>query len=162
MIIYSHRNSLDNYDKYFRKQLENRPNYIDMAIMKGFNVEADIRYNNSKFYLGHDDLQYNIDLLWLIDRRQHLLLHCKDNSSAAELSNCAYKLHYFCHHQDDFTLTSHGFVWQHNLSLPITKKSIIPLITKKDIDNWLKSNNINEIAGVCTDFPIYLKNVIVY
>ena len=139
---------------------ENRPDIIDSTINKGFNVEIDVRFQDNNFYLGHDDLEYKVNLLWLIERRESLLFHCKDLESMHQLSNCAYKLKYFGHKKDAFTLINGGLLWVDDLSLRLNNKCIIPLITKKDIDKWVKNNNINDIAGICTDFPVYLKTLL--
>ena len=54
---------------------ENKPEYIDIAINEGYDVEIDIWYNvfDDSFYLGHDETQYIITLYWLAQRMDHLL-----------------------------------------------------------------------------------------
>jgi len=64
MIYIAHRgNTNGKFESY-----ENEPNYIDMAIKKGFDVEIDIWCIDNLIYLGHDKPQYGIDFGWLRDR----------------------------------------------------------------------------------------------
>ena len=59
---------------------ENTPAQIEWCIDNGYDVEIDVRYNseNDKFYLGHDDSQYEINWWWLAGKTDHLWIHCKD------------------------------------------------------------------------------------
>ena len=59
MIYISHRGNINGPNK----KLENNPNYITDAINKGFDVEIDVNYKNSNFYLGHDKAQYLVSKL---------------------------------------------------------------------------------------------------
>ena len=75
MIKIAHRGNFNgaNYE------MENNPEYLLEAINKGFHIEADIWFNN-KFYLGHDEPKYLIDLSFIIsDDKQYsqfsFLLH---------------------------------------------------------------------------------------
>ena len=132
---------------------ENSPSYIDIAISSGYEVEVDIRFINKKFYLGHDNPDYEISQTWLDKRANKLWLHCKNIESVYELLNQSTKFMLFCHASDPYVLTSNGYVWVHNLNLKITEKSIIPLITKEDI---LKFNHKIPYA-ICTDYVTFCK-----
>lgn len=146
MNIYSHRGNLEgpNFD------LENHPDYIDKAISKGFKVELDLRFDQENFFLGHDYTQYKVDIKWLEERKNYILIHCKDIFSSLSLNN----FHFFCHLQDDFVLTSKAMIWVHNLDLIFNSKNlIVPLMNKKLIHQYFK---IDRNFSVCTDFPIYL------
>jgi hypothetical protein len=149
MIIISHRGNINgpNPDK------ENRPSYIDCAIQLGYDVEVDLRYINGEFWLGHDEPQYKIELSWMLLRKNKIWFHCKDENSVLELLNLDLNFNFFCHFNDDFVLTSSGHLWVHNLSLKLTKKCIIPLLSYKEIQNF----NKKEIYGICTDFVNELK-----
>ena len=50
MYLISHRGNLNG----IQKDKENEPEYIISAIDKGFDVEVDVRFENNKFFLGHD------------------------------------------------------------------------------------------------------------
>lgn len=144
MIIISHRGNIRGpiLDK------ENRPSYIDCAIGTGYNVEVDIHSINGELWLGHDNPQYKVDHNWLNNRRDYLLLHCKNIEAAVEC--CEY--HSFCHTEDPFTYTTTGKIWLHDLSMKIGDNTIISLISKDDIIKPL--NGIS--YAICTDYPIFL------
>jgi len=57
LILISHRGNLNGVIE----ERENDPKYINKAIEKGYNVEVDVRFENSKFFLGHDFSQYHVD-----------------------------------------------------------------------------------------------------
>jgi len=56
MKLIAHRGNIDGPNS----SQENRPEYIEAAIAKGYDVEIDIRYDtfNKILYLGHDESQY--------------------------------------------------------------------------------------------------------
>lgn len=151
MILYSHRGNLNKRDI----DNENKPLIIDKAINKGFRVEVDIRYINGSYWLGHDNPEYKVSLDWIVDRRNELLIHCKNLRSIYELSNCAYRLAYFAHKKDQYSLINNGLIWVDDISLKLNKKCIIPLIAQKDVENYYKYANI--VGGICTDYPEFIK-----
>lgn len=132
---------------------ENNPKYIDLAIAAGFYVEIDVRVFDNDFYLGHDKPDYKIDYLWLLDRKEFLLCHCKNLSANNKFSN-QNEINYFSHYNDPYVLISDGKIWVHDLSLELNENCIIPLIDKKSIDNYLFKD---KIYGVCTDYPYLIK-----
>ena len=148
MIVYSHRGNLKGpNDKY-----ENHPAYIDEAIQEGLPVEIDLRWSDENFFLGHDFAQYKIDKEWLFARKENILIHCKEISPILNLSN----FHFFCHSNDDFVITSNGYIWIHNLNIILnSSRVIIPLMITDLIQTHCQ---IKSVFSICTDFPIYLKS----
>ena len=74
MILISHRGNINGrFESY-----ENEPNYIDLAIKKGFDVEIDIWYKDKLLWLGHDIPQYGVNIDWLKNRLPNLWIHCKN------------------------------------------------------------------------------------
>jgi hypothetical protein len=130
---------------------ENSPSYIDIAISSGYDVEIDIRFINNKFYLGHDNPDYEVSELWLEKRKNKLWIHCKDLDSATQLSKSQSNFMYFCHNLDPYVLTSNGYIWVHDLSLNISNKTIIPLLTLNEINKFEQKLPY----GVCTDYITY-------
>jgi hypothetical protein len=121
--------------------LENHPKHIQELLNKKIDCEIDVWYLNKKFYLGHDLGQYEINLSFL--RQEGLWCHAKNlNALQVMLSN---NINCFWHENDDFTLTSNGFIWTF-MNKPICEKSIIV----DNSANWIK-NNYN-CYGVCTDY----------
>lgn len=134
---------------------ENRPSYIDAAIGIGYEVEVDIRFIKNKIWLGHDEAQYEINLNWLLKRKNNLWLHCKDLESSLFLYNHKSDLKYFCHTNDSYVLTSDGCVWVHDLSLALNEKCIIPLLSENEVKEHEKYKNV---YGICTDFVNLIKS----
>ena len=89
------------------KESENKPEYIKIALEKGFEVEIDVRFKDSQFYLGHDFAKYKIESSFLLNEK--LWCHAKDIEAMNNLKKI--KAHYFWHQEDDVTLTSKGYFW---------------------------------------------------
>jgi hypothetical protein len=153
MKIISHRGNLDGPRIY----LENHPSYIDKAIMSGFEVEVDIRYLDNKFWLGHDEAQYEITIDWVEDRKSQLYFHCKDLTSAYKLNEINNVIK-FCHTSDPYTLVSNNTIWVHDLTQLLNDTCIIPLLDINDIDTYINHYNI---YGICTDYPNKIKSEII-
>lgn len=146
--IISHRGNLDGPIP----ERENSPDYIDQAIKWGFVVEIDIRYKGGKLWLGHDYAQWPVEIEWLEQRHPNLLVHIKDWDVLTQ-TQVWHKFHSFCHVGDPFTVTSHGLLWIHDLSLPYTQESIIPLITQQQVVDY--NNAPRKTPGhICTDHPV--------
>ena len=90
---------------------ENSPEYIERAIQQGFDVEIDLRVGLG-LQLGHDKSQYFIDINWLDKFKHRLWIHCKDFAALKYLTERKISgLNYFWHQEDDYTLTSLGYIW---------------------------------------------------
>lgn len=143
--LISHRGNINGKFEGF----ENNPNYIDTAIGQGFDVEVDIRFTKGNFYLGHDYAQYQIDEEWLEERKDKLWIHCKNHKALEVLDGTDYN--YFWHHDDDVTITSHGYIWAHPKIEPL--KNSIAVIPESN--NW----NVKDCLGVCSDNIIKWKHL---
>ena len=61
------------------KDKENNPDQICEALGKGFDVEIDLRCDESNnLFLGHDYNQYPISKDFLLDSIDRFWIHCKD------------------------------------------------------------------------------------
>ena len=106
----SHRGNIDGPNP----ENENKPSYILDAIVKGYEVEVDFWFSNNKFYLGHDEPQYDIPIEWLENNYRKLWIHCKNVDAISklhELDRGGFYLNYFWHENDKVTLTSQGYIW---------------------------------------------------
>ena len=65
MKIISHRGNIDGVNT----DTENDPNQIDKVIHMGYDVEIDLRIKDDRLFLGHDYLQYEINIEWLNKRK---------------------------------------------------------------------------------------------
>ena len=135
MILISHRGNVKGIDKN-----ENHPELILDALKMGFNVEIDVWYSKGNFYLGHDKPQYKVKKKFLIHSK--FWCHAKNPAAIYELSKT--NAHYFWHQEDDYTLTSKGYIWVYP-NKKYFKNSII-VLTKKTKD-YPKN-----CLGICSDF----------
>jgi len=134
MKIISHRGNLNGVNK----ELENNPNHIVNVLTK-FDVEIDVWFIDNKWFLGHDNPQYEV----LFDFfKSNMWLHCKNLQACEQLLKT--NLNWFWHENDKVTLTSKGYIW------------VYPGVY---VDNGITVEfgyNIslpNDILGVCTNYP---------
>lgn len=107
MLFISHRGNLAG-----PSSLENTPSQIDIVLQKSIDCEVDIWTQNGKFKLGHDFGKYPVSKDWLLDRKKHLWIHCKNAESIQVLSKLKTNdLNFFWHQKDDYTITSLGYIW---------------------------------------------------
>ena len=135
MILISHRGNIDGP----KPELENSPEYIQKALDQGYDCEIDLWHKDDKFWLGHDEPQYEIDQSFLFNDR--LWIHCKNKEALGKMlniSNC------FWHDTDDYTITSQGYVWAYPGKEPTGSKCIcVKPETTKISREWF---------GVCSDY----------
>ena len=143
MILISHRGNLNGK----KVDEENSPKYIKKALDEGFNVEIDVWHINNDFYLGHDKPEFLVESEFLEDKR--LWCHAKNLDALLNLSKI--DSIFFWHQEDDYTLTSNGFIWTYP-GKKLTKKSICVL---PDINNISFLN----CYGVCSDHIVRYKNL---
>ena len=136
MKFISHRGFINGKDK----NLENNPEQIAYLMSKGIDVEIDIRIHKDKFYLGHDEPMYEVTKDFIENNK--LWCHAKTYSSLELLSktNC----HYFWHQEDDYTITSKGFIWVYP-GKQLIKNSICVLPEDFNLDT-------SQCYGICTDY----------
>ena len=139
MILISHRGNINGkFESY-----ENEPNYIDLALSKGYDVEIDVWYVDNLLYLGHDKPQYGINFRWIQDRFDKLWIHCKNVEAVVYFKECGYDVNYFWHQEDTLTLTSKNHLWVYPGKQPINKSiAVMPEIHNEDTTNCF---------GVCSD-----------
>ena len=126
--------------------LENRPDYLIDAIAQGYDVEVDVWWHEGALYFGHDEPQYHVSPEEFYKIRDKAWFHCKNFNALHHFIDFQPTARYFWHEEDDFTLTSNGYIWTYP-GKPTGAQSI-----KVDIklDNHEK---MYEPAGICTDYP---------
>jgi len=142
MIFISHRGNISG----IRSNDENNPNYINAALKLGYEVEVDVRFENGKFFLGHDLSQYHVDIQFLLNSK--IWCHAKTKEALEALEKI--KAHYFWHQEDDYTITSKGYIWTYP-GKKLFHKSICVLPEKHDYENF-------NCLGICSDFIEKYKN----
>ena len=136
MYLISHRGNINGIEG----DKENNPKYVNDAINKGFDVEVDVRYENDKFFLGHDFSQFEISKEFLLNKK--IWCHAKTNEALIALHEI--NAHFFWHQEDDYTITSKGYIWTYP-GKKLLSKSICVLPEKA---NYEKINCL----GICSDF----------
>lgn len=135
---------------------ENSIDYIEEAISEGFDVEIDLRWEDQKFYLGHDECQYHVPMTWMVKNKDLLWIHCKNQEALEKLSNCMIEFNYFWHQEDDFTLTSKNYIWTYPGKSYISKSIVVMPEWNIDTENLIDILNY-ECFGICSDYVKKLK-----
>ena len=125
-------------------QFENGPNYIVDAIKQGLDVEIDVWYIDGKYWLGHDNPQYEIEQSFL--ENEKLWCHAKNIEGLHKMLQNK-KTHCFWHQEDDFTLTSKQKIWTYP-NKRVLERSVIVCQTLESTKKMLKEN----VFGVCSDY----------
>ena len=135
MILISHRGNLTG-----PSEEENCPSLIREVLQQGYYVETDLWVTYNNFWLGHDEPKYKINTDFF--NNKNIIYHAK-NLNALEfcLQN---SIHVFWHQEDDYTITSYGYIW---------------VYPGKEVTNNYKSiivDNNSEVSkydchGICSD-----------
>jgi len=149
MRLIAHRGNISGPNK----ELENKVDYIEEAIDQGYDVEIDLRLKNKSLFLGHDYPQYQVDLNWLIKRKNNLWIHCKDLESICYLrkTDIYNSLNYFGHDNDDYVLTSQNFLF----CKPMKKCNDHCVLVMPEFYNYEVFNE--KCYGILTDYSINYK-----
>lgn len=135
---------------------ENSIDYIEEAISKGYDVEVDLRVKDNDYYLGHDDFQHLTSLEWLLQYKNILWIHCKNHDALEKMIESNTEFNFFWHQEDDYTITSKGYVWCYPGKIP-TKKSIIVMPEwEEDIKNLSEIKKLYGY-GICSDYVSMIK-----
>ena len=151
MILISHRGNISGKNP----KLENTPAYIDAAIKLDYSVEVDVRVINSEIFLGHDGPDHEVEPDFLLNRKDHLWIHCKNTEA---LTYCLkHNLHCFYHNTDDYTMTSFGYVWSYP-GLPKAGTLCISAVP----DTVMTKEEVLEQGyfGICSDYVLEYTEII--
>ncbi len=144
MLLISHRGNISGRNP----ERENRIDYIDEAINKGFLVEVDLWVDHLGFaYLQHDmpnSKDDSICTLALLERVESLLIHAK-NFDASNLCE-ELDLHWFSHWNEPFVKTSKEWKILHSNS-KIEKNAIAMLPETRG----LSKDSLKDCLGICSD-----------
>jgi hypothetical protein len=144
MILISHRGNLSGPNI----EMENHPEYIEAAITSSYNCEVDLWVINNELFFGHDCPQYKITMDFLINFKKSLWIHCKNLQSLELLINKQLGFTFFWHQNDDFTLTSNGFIWTFPGKSTCEKSILVHLSEPENMINGFNK----KIAGICSDY----------
>ena len=121
---------------------ENQPWYIEQALDKGYQAEIDIWMLGGKLWSGHDSAQYLITEEFLLKNMDRLWIHCKNFEALDQFAQMGNSFNYFWHQEDDYTLTSQGYIWTYP-GKEVEKLSVI-------VD--LQGKTEYNCYGICSDF----------
>lgn len=127
------------------RSLENHPDCICNLLKQNIDCEIDVRYINNEWYLGHDNPDYQIDYDFLT--QPGLWIHAK-NLEALYVLGSDNRLNFFWHQDDDFTLTSKGYIWTYP-GKSLTPNSV--MVMPEWSDPEFKNLNFN-CHAICTDY----------
>ena len=143
MFLISHRGNIDRVT-----DLENQPDYIDAAIELGYDVEIDVWELEGEFWLGHDEAEHKIDLRFLLARKDKLWCHAKNFDALKRMIDNG--IHCFWQQDDDYAMTSKGYIFTHS---KITKATDLSILVSLDGDL-----DLPRCAGICSDRISRYKN----
>tara|TARA_B100000989_G_C19512200_1_gene459708 strand:+ start:1016 stop:1498 length:483 start_codon:yes stop_codon:yes gene_type:complete len=150
--LISHRGNLFGPDL----SKENKPEFIDEAIMLGFCVEIDIWILKDGYYLGHDRPEIKVSTDYLNKRSDNLFIHLKNNTF--KVQDNFKKLNYFLHENEPFVFTSKGEKWY--LPSKIIYDDGINLMPEF---NWNIKDFVSKMkteTKVCSDFIYEIRDII--
>ena len=135
MILISHRGNTSGPAPSY----ENHPDYLREALIAGYECEVDVWYKDDEWWLGHDEPVYDISKAFL----QNNKLWCHAKNLEALHKMLQNNIHCFWHQEDDYTLTSKGFVWTYP-GKPVCKNSIIVC--------YELPKEMPDCLGICSDY----------
>jgi hypothetical protein len=135
----SHRGNIDGRIP----NAENSPEYVSLALSKGFEVEIDVWFVDVLFYLGHDEPYYLIEESFLENPK--LWCHAKNEEAFFRILQNQ-NIHSFWHQKDDYTLTSKGIPWVYP-GKKVNQNSIWVLP-----EHTIYKNITINCLGICSDY----------
>jgi len=130
---------------------ENHPDYITQTIDQGYDCEIDVRFIDNQFFLGHDEPNYLIDIQFFMTYKDRLWIHCKNFDAFDKLIQVP-ELNIFWHENDEYTLTSHRFIWAYP-EKTTTERCIILM---PEWNNFI----FDKGYGICSDYVEKIKQII--
>lgn len=130
---------------------ENHPVYLKDAMDQGYHVEVDVWMikNYEDLYLGHEAPQYETNLEFL--RQDRVWCHCKNLTALSFLTKLDW-IHAFWHQEDNYTLTSEGFIWVYpGNPVPNNGIMVLPERSEETLPVFC--------AGICTDYVEYYRSL---
>ncbi len=142
MYLISHRGNITGR----QPERENAPDYILEAIDAGYYCEVDILGKvDGSLWLGHDGPQYKTDTKFLNNPK--ILCHCKNKLAIDNLNG--WGIHWFWHQNDDYTITSKGFIWTYPGNV-LSPSSIC--VMPEVVPGIYNKSQLLECAGICSDY----------
>jgi len=124
--------------------VENTPQQINLALSKCYDVEVDLWIENGRFLLGHDYGQHEVSASYLHNER--FWIHAKNFEALQWLTTT--NLNYFWHQSDEYTITSHGYIWTY----PKGSLSSMSVCVMPELFMSLEDCKHLNCHAICSDF----------
>ena len=125
--------------------MENNPLACDDVRHMGYDVKIDVWLTDKGWFLGKEKPQFSIEFEYLL--RDGFWCQAKNIGALREMIQHE-EINCFWHQQDEYTLTSKGYIWTYP-GKPLTHKSICVL--PELLPDWRKQG-AHGSAGICSDF----------
>ena len=122
---------------------ENAPWHVEHALAHGFDVEVDVWVDENTICLGHDEPEYHIDMSFL--SQDGLWCHAKNAKALSLLLELDQTVFY--HQEDNFTITSNGYIWSYPGCATEPKCIAMEAGFSENVARGLRN-----ISGVCSDY----------
>jgi len=141
VIIISHRGNTDGESEF----TANVPDAVSALLNKGIHCEIDVWKVFDKYFLGHNEPKYEVEKEFL--KNEKLWCHAKNLVALEDMLHNG--VHCFWHEEDDYALTSKGYIWAYPGKKVTSKYKTIIVDNSK---NWVDKKY--NCYGICTDWPI--------
>ena len=145
--LISHRGNIEGPDPVN----ENKPEFIQKALVAGFDVELDVWFVENQWYLGHDEPEYLTTEKFI--KTEGFWCHAKNIAAFERLLELGVVC--FWHENDKYTLTSNGYVWTYP-GHKLTPASICVMPEKYAAE----TQDTSSCAGICTDYPLRIREIL--
>lgn len=143
--LIAHRGLVDGPDK----ALENKFSEIKRMVVGRQCCEIDVWFVHGQYFLGHDCPVESIDLAWLLDYQDYLLIHAKNVEAFASFeflrSHGGHDLHFFYHSNENVVFTSR------NMVIPYPGETIYPGMMHMMPESAIPKANHGPVA-ICSDY----------
>ena len=118
------------------------------ALKHGFECECDVWYHKEKYWLGHDEPQYEICPEFLSTPK--LWIHAKNYEALQRILRDFPDVHVFFHDKDPYTITSQQYIWAYP-GQPVNSYKTICVMPER-VKYTIREKN--RACGICSDFIV--------
>jgi len=128
--------------------VENNPAKLLELLKLDHEIEIDVWYVNNILYLGHDYPTYHITSEFL--EHSGLWIHCKTAETLEYMNRFKNHLNYFYHTDEDYVLTSKGYIWCY-IGKPALENSVI-VMPEQTIGVYNEKMLKDKNCIICSDY----------
>lgn len=134
---------------------ENHPEYVEDAILAGYDVMVDVWWNNDGFFLGNEQPSHLVQRDFLERNKEALWCRARDATSLSKLLEIP-GIHVFIVEQDHVVLTSRGVpIVTHGRMVDSFCVCVLPERVRT-YSEW----HLRRCYGICSDFIAKYKETI--